>query len=203
MPPRYNVCPSQEVPIVANTPQPKIDFASWGLVPSWGSAGVRPLINARAESLASNRTFKDALRKRRCLLPADGFYEWKTTPTGERCPVYFRLKNGKPFAFAGLWEGTRVGGELAKTCTIITTNSNSLIEPIHDRMPVILMEEDYKRWLDAAEKEPEDLLAMLRPFPAQEMEAVEVSKLVNSPKNEGPECIEPETAAPPEKGMLF
>ena len=191
-PPRYNVCPSQEVPVVVNSAPPKIDFAQWGLVPSWGSASVRPMINARAETLASKRTFKDALRKRRCLLPADGFYEWKTTPTGERCPVYFRLKSGKPFAFAALWEASRVGGELAKTCTIITTNSNQLVEPIHDRMPVILIEEDYRRWLEAAEKEPDDLLSMLKPFPAEAMEAVEVSRAVNSPKNEGPQCIEPE-----------
>src|SRR5207253_5080508 len=145
----------------------------------------------RAETLATKRTFKEAFRKRRCLLPADGFYEWKTNPFGERCPIYFRLKSHKTFACAGLWEPTRVG-EHAKTATIITTNSNSLIEPIHDRMPVILMEEDYQRWLDPAEKEPEDLLALLKPFPAEEMEAVEVTKLVNSPKNDGPECIEPE-----------
>src|SRR6266850_717729 len=191
-PPRYNVSPSQQIPLVANTKEPKIDFAQWGLVPSWGSTSVRPLINARAETLSTRRTFKDALRKRRCLLPADGFYEWKTTKFGERSPVYFRLKSHKPFAFAGLWEPTRLAGELAKTATIITTNSNTLIEPIHDRMPVILMEEDYHRWLDAAETEPDDLLSMLKPFPAEEMEAVEVSKLVNSPKNEGPECIEPD-----------
>jgi len=190
-PARYNVSPSQDVPIVANTPEPRIDFASWGLVPSWGAGSVRPMINARAETLASKRTFKDALRKRRCLFPADGFYEWKTNRYGERCPVYFRLRSGKPFAFAGLWEPTRLGGELAKTATIITTNSNSLVEPIHDRMPVILMEEDYRRWLDAAEKEPEELIALLRPFPAEQMEAIEVSKAVNSPKNDGPECIQP------------
>src|SRR5688572_28328306 len=191
-PPRYNVAPSQDVPVVVNSAQPKIDFAQWGLVPSWGGGAARPMINARAETLASKRTFKEALRKRRCLIPADGFYEWKTSPTGERSPVYFRLKSGRPFAFAGLWEGTRVGGELAKTCTIITTNSNQLIEPIHDRMPVILMEEDYQRWLEAAEMEPEELVSMLKPFAAEEMEAVEVSRRVNSPKNEGPELIEPE-----------
>ncbi|HEV8292009.1 MAG TPA: SOS response-associated peptidase [Tepidisphaeraceae bacterium] len=195
--PRYNVCPSQEIPIVANTPEPRIDFAQWGLVPSWGPAGVRPLINARAETLATKRTFKDAFRKRRCLIPADGFYEWKTSKFGERCPIYYRLKSHKPFAFAGFWEPTRVGGDLSKTATIITTNSNSLIEPIHDRMPVILMEEDYQCWLDATEREPDDLLSMLKPFPAEEMEALEVSKLVNSPKNEGPECIEPD------KGSAF
>ncbi len=199
-PPRYNVCPSQEVPIVANTPEPKVDFAQWGLVPSWGSTSARPLINTRSETLASKRTFKDALRKRRCLLPADGFYEWKTNPFGERCPIYFRFKSHKPFAFAGLWEPTRVGGELSKTATIITTHSNSLIEPIHDRMPVILMEEDYQRWLDAAEKEPEDLLSMLKPFPAEEMEAIEVSKAVNNPKNEGTECIEPDKGSEFEVG---
>jgi putative SOS response-associated peptidase YedK len=197
-PPRYNVSPTQQVPLVVNSAQPRIDFAQWGLVPSWAASGGRPMINARAETLASKRTFKDALRKRRCLLPADGFYEWKTTQGGERRPIYFRLKSGKPFAFAGLWEGSRVGGELAKTCTIITTGPNKLVEPIHDRMPVILMEEDYQRWLDAAEREPEDLLSMLKPFPGEEMEAVEVSKAVNSPRNQGPECIEPQ-----EKGSGF
>jgi len=200
-PPRYNVCPSQEVPIVPNTPQPHVEPAQWGLVPSWGSGVAKPLINARAETLASKRTFKDALRKRRCLLPADGFYEWKTTASGQRCPIYFRRKDQRPFAFAGLWEPTRLGGEFSKTATIITTNSNSLIEPIHDRMPVILMEEDYQRWLDSAEKEPEDLLSLLKPFPPDQMEAIEVSKLVNSPKNEGPECIQPGQQGSEPKGM--
>ena len=108
------------------------------------------------------------------------------------------MKDGSPFAFAGLWEPTRVGGDLSKTTTIITTNSNQLVEPIHDRMPVILIEEDYQRWLDVAEKEPEDLLSMLKPFPDDAMEAIEVSKAVNSPKNEGPDCIEPR-----EKDTLF
>jgi len=200
-PARYNVCPSQDIPIVANTPQPKIDFAQWGLVPSWGGGAARPLINARSETLATKRTFKDALRKRRCLVPADGFYEWKTTPTGQRCPIYFRLKSGKPFAFAGLWEPTRLGADLSKTATIITTNSNSLIEPIHDRMPVILMEEDYQRWLDSTEKEPDDLLSMLKSFPPDQMEAFEVSKLVNSPRNEGPECIQPGEETSDAKGV--
>jgi putative SOS response-associated peptidase YedK len=198
-PPRYNVCPTQTVPAVINELQPRIDFVQWGMQSSFGPS--RPMINARVETLSSKRMFKDALRKRRCLLPADGFYEWKTTPYGERCPVYFRLKSHKPFAFAGLWEGSRVGGELAKTCTIITTSSNSLVEPIHDRMPVILMEEDYQRWLDAAEKEPDELLSLLKPFPAEQMEAVEVSRAVNSPKNEGPECIEPGAQPSEPKGM--
>lgn len=198
-PPRYNVCPSQQIPIVPNTPETRIDFAQWGLVPSWGAA--KPLINARSETLATKRTFKDALRKRRCLIPADGFYEWKTTKFGERCPMYYRLKSHKPFAFAGLWESTRIGGELSKTATIITTNSNTLIEPIHDRMPVILMEEDYQRWLESAEKDPQDLLSMLKPFPPEQMEAIEVSSAVNSPKTEGPDCIKPESHASQPKGI--
>jgi len=167
------------------------------LVPFWADdpkIGNR-MINARAESLASSSAFKRSFARRRCLVPADGFYEWKTTPTGQRCPIYFRLKSHQPFAFAGLWEPTRLGADLSKTATIITTNSNSLIEPIHNRMPVILMQEDYQRWLDSAEKEPDDLLALLKPFPPDQMEAIEVSKLVNSPRNEGPECIEPDNGS--------
>jgi putative SOS response-associated peptidase YedK len=164
------------------------------------------MINARAETLATKRTFKDALRERRCLFPADGFYEWKTTKFGERCPIYFRLRNAKPFAFAGLWEPTKLGGDLSKTATIITTNSNQLVQPIHDRMPVILMEEDYQRWLDTSEKDPDELLSMLKPFPADQMEAFEVSKNVNSPKNDGPECItppQPDKISPADSFPLF
>jgi putative SOS response-associated peptidase YedK len=193
--PRYNVAPSQQIPAIINSPEPKIDFVEWGFLPSWTGASEkppRPMINARAETLGSKRMFKDALRKRRCLLPADGFYEWKTRPSGERVPVYFRLKSGRPFAFAGLWDNSRRDGLPLTTCTMITTGPNKLVEPIHDRMPVILMEEDYQKWIDSAEKEPEELLSLLRPYPAEQMEAIEVKKTVNSPKNEGPDCIEPD-----------
>src|SRR5215212_5147900 len=125
-PPRFNVCPTEQIPAVLNTAEPRIDFVKWGFTPIWaGAKSSKPVINARAETLASKAMFKDALRRRRCLLPADGFYEWKTMESGERRPMHFRMKNHRPFAFAGLWEKGR-GGEFVSTCTMITTGPNKL-----------------------------------------------------------------------------
>jgi putative SOS response-associated peptidase YedK len=200
-PPRYNVAPSQAVAVVPNKPDPKVDFFSWGLVPSWAkdrSIGHKT-INARAETLADKPMFRSALRRRRCIIPADGFYEWKRNPDGKtKTPLYITLKAGRPFAFAGLWEIWHdPGGSVLPTFTIITTPPNDLMKTIHDRMPAILRPEDYHAWLEPAERDPADLQPLLAPYPADEMEARPVSRLVNNPRHEAPDCIASPAEEPP------
>jgi putative SOS response-associated peptidase YedK len=169
------------------------------LIPSWAKdpeIGSR-LINARSETLAEKPSFRSAFRRRRCLILADGFYEWKTIP-GEKSklPMFIHLKNGKVFAFAGLWEiWSAPDGSEIRSCTIITTQPNEMMQSIHNRMPVILPINAYKDWLDPEERTPESLSQWLAPYPAGEMEAYPVSKLVNSPQNDVPECIQPMKAS--------
>lgn len=200
VPARYNIAPSQPVAVVPNDGKSRIDFFNWGLIPSWAkdpSIGNR-MINARAETLDAKPAFRNALRRRRCLVPASGFYEWRKNPDGKtKTPMYIRLKGAKPFAFAGLWEvwHSSDGSEI-RSCTIITGQPNELITPIHDRMAVILKEQDYARWLTPGELGPEATMPILAPYPADQMEAIEVSRTVHSPKNDIPECIEPITSEP-------
>jgi putative SOS response-associated peptidase YedK len=193
--PRFNIAPSQPVAVVANNGGNRLEFFSWGLIPSWAkdpSIGNR-LINARAETLAEKPSFRNALRRRRCLILADGFYEWKKNPgSKQKTPMYIRMKTGKPFAFAGLWEvWNSPEGSTILSCTVITTEPNQLLEGIHNRMPVILPEQTYSDWLDPTERRPEELTGFLRPYQDGELEAYPVSTLVNKPSNELPECIRP------------
>jgi len=200
--PRYNIAPTQPVAVIANTGQNKIAFFRWGLIPSWAkdpAIGDR-MINARAETLAEKPSFRMAYRRRRCLILADGFYEWRKDDTlsqskgpGQRkTPMFIRLKSGQPFGFAGLWESWRAADEQAiLSCTIITTTPNELVAPIHNRMPVILAPQAYELWLDPAEKNPEQLQGWLKPYPADRMIAHPVSTLVNNPGNDAPACVIP------------
>lgn len=195
LPPRYNIAPTQPVAVVANNHPDRLDFFSWGLIPSWAKdpkMGSR-LINARAETLAEKPAFRSAYRRRRCLVLADGFYEWrKEAGTSRRTPMYIHMKSGEPFGFAGLWETWNSPlGDLVLSCTIVTTTPNELLAPIHDRMPAILPREHYERWLDPGEQHPEQLAPLLRPYPADRMEAYAVSPLVNSPAYDTAECIRP------------
>ncbi|HVP07068.1 MAG TPA: SOS response-associated peptidase [Candidatus Acidoferrum sp.] len=193
--PRYNIAPGQMVPVVTAENGRMLSMMRWGLVPSWAkdeSVGYR-MINARAETVAEKPSFRKALESRRCLVPADGFFEWRKELGGSvKTPVRFVLKDRSLFAFAGLWERWKQpDGKDLLTYTIITTGANELVRPIHDRMPVILGRSDEGRWLDVSTgkgKGPVDLLA---PFPASEMEVYEVSTAVNSPRNDVPACIEP------------
>ena len=162
----------------------------WGLVPSWAkdpSIGNK-MINARAETLAEKPSFKGLIGKRRCLVLADGFYEWRKEGKG-KIPMRFTLRGGEPFSFAGLWDSWKkpAGGELF-SFTIITTQANNLLRPIHERMPVILNKEGEEKWLDPDFKEIHELLV---PYPVEMMEFYDVSKLVNSPRNDLPQCISP------------
>lgn len=193
--PRYNIAPSQPVPIVRSDGDGNRQWATvrWGLIPSWAKdakIGNR-LINARAETAAHKPSFRSAYKHRRCLLPADGFYEWVKGPGGKQ-PSHIRFTDGRPFSFAGLWESwTPPEGEVVESCTILTTRPNSLISELHDRMPVILPPERFSDWLAKGPLGPDAAEAMLIPHSAEGMEAVPVSTLVNSPKNEDPKCTEP------------
>jgi putative SOS response-associated peptidase YedK len=191
--PRYNMAPTQTVIVVSDDGTRHVTEMRWGLIPSWAkdpTIGNR-MINARAETVATKPAFRAALRKRRCLIPADGFYEWQ--PVGRRKqPVYITLKSWEPFSFARLWEAwTSPEGEEVRSCTIITTEANDLLKPIHDRMPVILTREAERVWLDPTIEDPARLLPLLTPYPAEEMEAYPVSLWVNNPLHDSRECIKP------------
>lgn len=193
LPPRFNVAPSQPVAVVANNGQHKVEFFQWGLIPSWAKDPKigNQMINARAETLAEKASFKNAYKRRRCLVLADGFYEWKKEEDNTKIPVYIRLASGDPFAFAGLWEIWQTAEDFILSCTIITTSPNELMAQIHNRMPLILPHDAYEQWLDPAERTPDQLNSLLKPYPAELMTAYPVSKLVNSPKNDSPALIEP------------
>ena len=197
--PRFNIAPSQPVPVVRLAPQQpqpqrELVWLRWGLIPSWAkdpAIGTR-MINARAETVAEKPAYRAALRRRRCLVAADGFYEWQRTGKGKQ-PYFIRMRDDRPFALAGLWEAWEGPDHSSiESCTLLTTEPNELLRPIHDRMPVILPADDYQRWLDPAAEEPERLAPLLRPYPGGEMTADPVSTFVNSPANEGPKCIAPE-----------
>lgn len=194
--PRYNIAPSQRIGAVLAPGGERIfSNLKWGLVPSWAkdpAIGNR-MINARAETLSEKPSFRDAFKKRRCIVPASGFYEWdkKGNGAGTKQPFYFYLKEREVFGFAGLYEEwlDRATGEVLETCTIITTEANEVLEPVHDRMPVILKANDYEQWLDAKETDSARLANLLVPFPAEEMDSHPVSRAVNSPSADSPELI--------------
>lgn len=201
---RYNIAPSQDVLAVPNQGPPHAEVFRWGLVPYWAkdAAVGNKLANARGESLAEKPSFREALRRRRCLVLADGFYEWRTDGTG-KTPYHFRLPDGAPFAMAGLWETWRAPGSppdapRLHTCCLITTDANAVVGQLHDRMPVILPPEDWARWLQPGQVEPAEVTPLLRPY-AGAMEAVQVSRYVNRAGQEGPQCIEPA----PTTGLLL
>lgn len=182
----FNVCPGQDVAAIAGHTERRLGLLRWGL-PSL-KAGGRPLINARAETLAEKPTFARLLTTRRCLIMADGFYEWRQVD-GRKQPVYIHMIDNSPFVFAGLWDSvTEEGGKPEAYCTIITTSANTLIAPVHDRMPVILQPSAIDAWLDPKYK---GIGPLLQPYPDDAMAWYPVSDAVNSPRNNGPELIRP------------
>jgi len=193
--PSYNVAPTDRVYAVAeHEGRRMLGTFRWGLVPWWADdvrIGAKH-INARAETLATRPVFKDSFARKRCIVPVDGFYEWERKESG-KLPHYVRAADGAPLALAGLWASRtdRDTGERLVSCTIITTSPNDLLRPIHDRMPAVLPRESWDRWLDPDAEDLEALRALLRPFPAGEMSEYPVSTLVNSVKNNYPECIAP------------
>jgi putative SOS response-associated peptidase YedK len=195
-PARYNIAPTQPAPVIVVTPERGtrvFRVLRWGLIPGWAkdpTIGSR-MINARAETVADKPAFRSAFRRRRCLIVSDGFYEWKKG-AGRKQPLYLRMCDDKPIAFAGLWEhwegtdGTRLA-----SCALPTTPPNDVLRPIHDRMPLILGLKSYELWLDPAMDNADRLEPLLRPYPAEKMKAFPVSTRVNSPTRDDPACIEP------------
>ena len=194
--PRYNIAPSQPIPVVRVDKEGgrRIGPVRWGLIPHWAKEPpkVQP-INARAETVATSGMFRQAFARRRCIIPADGFYEWKKVDAKTKQPMFVRFPDDRVFGFAGLWERWRPPGdadvEPVDTCTILTTAPNELMAPIHNRMPVILKPEDYAAWLDR-DTDPRKATDLMKPYPDGELEAVPVDRIVNSPKNDVPECIQ-------------
>lgn len=194
--PRYNIAPTQPVAVIPNAPERRLELFQWGLIPSWAKDPKigNKMINARAETLAEKPSFRSALKRRRCLVVADGFYEWKKDGTRKqgKQPMYITLADGRPFAFAGLWEVWRnPADELIKTCTIITTEPNELLAEIHNRMPAILPPEAYDKWLTPGDLDAAQALPLLSPYPAGRMRAVPVSTLVNSPAVDSEQLVLP------------
>jgi putative SOS response-associated peptidase YedK len=186
--PRYNIAPTQPVLALADETPTQLDYFHWGLIPSWAkdrAVGSR-MINARAETLAAKPAFRALLRTRRCLVPADGFYEWRREPDGSKTPMYVRMKSAEPFMLAGLWDRWHdPTGGVIRSCTLITTTPNTLMQDIHDRMPVIVPPDRYQQWLEGSDAAP-----LLQSFPAEQMEAYPVSRRVNKPANDAADCVE-------------
>lgn len=197
--PRYNIAPTQEVAIVRKdrrTGKRQLERVRWGLVPSWAqdpSIGNR-MINARSETAAEKPAFRSAFKRQRCLVVADGFYEWRKAADGTKQPFLIHLRDSRPFGIAGLWEHWEKGGEPFDSCALLTTGPNELMATIHDRMPVILPPEHFEIWLDPATSDRNTLEALLVPFDAAKMEAYPVSRIVNNPANDSPRCMEPVSA---------
>jgi len=193
--PRYNIAPTQQVAAVREVNgQREMVQLRWGLLPSWSEAatGGPPMINARAETAATRPAFRHAFRSRRCLIPADGFYEWQTVEGRPKQPFLITLRDEQPFAFAGLWERCRGPDEkTVESCTILTTDANDRLRELHDRMPVILPTDLYGPWLDPHIEETAALESLLKPYPSAEMHFRPVSRRVNSARNDDPDCILP------------
>jgi putative SOS response-associated peptidase YedK len=194
--PRYNIAPAQMIDVVLESEKERIiSQLKWGLVPSWSkdASTSKGLINARAETLTEKPSFREAFKSRRCIIPVSGFYEWQRKGAATKKPFYFYLKEREVFGFAGLWESwiDKTTGEELETATIITTEANDVLKPVHDRMPVILKQESYDEWLDSKVKNTNDLQKLLVPYSAKEMSSHAVSKSVNIPDSDSAELIKP------------
>jgi len=207
--PRYNIAPTQDVAVVCvalDGGGRALARMRWGLVPSWAmdiAIGAR-LINARAETVAEKPSFRDAYRRRRCLIPANGFYEWQKRPGGLKQPYWITLRHQQPFAFAGLWERWEKAsdGKPVHSCTIITTEASELLRPIHGRMPVILNAANHDAWLDTDGHDGAQAAALLRPYPSEAMAAWPVGTYVNNVTNDDPKCMNPGEVGEGERSLL-
>ena len=192
--PRYNIAPTQEIAVIRTNPDRirQLDLLRWGLIPPWAkdpAIGSR-MINARSETVHEKPAFRTAFKHRRCVIPANGFYEWQEVG-GKKKPLYVKMKDDNPMIFAGLWDHWKPEeGEVIESCSILTTSTNALIKPLHDRMPVILDINDLDLWLDPHITESEQLKSLFKPYTPEKMEMYPVSDIVNSPKNDSAKCIE-------------
>ncbi len=192
--PSYNIAPGQDISVLLKDHKPCIEKFRWGLIPHWSDEPKSrySMINARAETLMEKPAFRNLIRERRCAVIADGFYEWQKS--GKRkIPVYIKLRSGKVFAFAALWDlwTSSSGNEIIKSCTIITTTPNELLKDIHNRMPVIMDRESVEEWISVERFQQDKLLSLLKPYPSGDMEFYEISNYVNYYGNNSPECIRP------------
>jgi len=194
--PRYNIAPTQPVPVIRQHPREpvrQISLMKWGLIPHWAKTPsfATNTINAKSETAAEKPAFRDPLKLRRCLIPADGFFEWKRT-TKIKQPFCFEVRDGELFAFAGLWDGWKnAEGQWVKTCSILTTTANTLTSPVHDRMPVILHPDNYDLWLDPGMQNVAAVSELLTPHDASQMRCYPVSTRINRVSNDGEECSKP------------
>lgn len=206
--PRYNIAPTQMVPVVRQHPkEPRRDLSQlrWGLIPSWSkdASGAARAINARTETVATLPAFRDSFRSRRCLIPADGFYEWQKRGSAKQ-PYCFEVDDGELFAFAGIWDRWKdPDGQWIRSCSILTTTPNAVTSPVHDRMPVILDADNYELWLDPGMTDTAAALEMVRPFDARRMRSYPVSGRVNQVQNDDAECSTPATLPITPQGELF
>jgi len=191
--PRYNIAPSQQILAVCQKQageRPSAGLFSWGLIPLWSNKPDFKLINARGETVAEKPAFRSAFRSRRCLIPADGFFEWKKVGR-EKQPHFFRLKSQKPFAIAGIYERIQEPvGPARFSCALVTTQANDVLRPIHHRMPVILRPQDFDTWMNRDNRDGEGVLPLIRPYPAAAMEGLRVGTAVNAASYDAPDCIE-------------
>jgi putative SOS response-associated peptidase YedK len=206
--PRYNIAPTQPVPIIRQHPkEPRRDLSlvRWGLIPSWAkdASDAAGMINARSETAATKPAFRDALKSRRCIIPADGFYEWSRTGKTKQ-PYCFEVNHGELFAFAGLWERWKdPSGNWIKSCSILTTTPNAVTSTVHDRMPVILNPDGYELWLDLGFTDVTAVAEMLKPYDARLMRCYSVSTRINQAVNDDAECAKPVEIQAPPQGLLF
>ena len=205
--PRYNVAPTQSVPIIRQhptEPRRELSLVRWGLIPSWAkdASGASRMINARSETAATTSAFRDALTNHRCLIPADGFYEWKKSGKLKQ-PYCFEVNDGKLFAFAGLWDRWKdLSGQWIRTCSILTTTPNAVTSAVHDRMPVILDTDSYDLWLDPGLHDVRVVSEMLKPYDAQVMRCYPVSSRVNRVANDDEGCSTPVELTEPQGGLF-
>lgn len=189
----YNVAPTAQIPVIRQDAEHnnRLDFLSWGFLPSWSKDPAKIQINAKSESVSEKPFFRTAIKYRRCLIPSSGFFEWTAEGKG-KVPYYITMKDSSPMVYAGIWEQYKYPtGEIQDTVAILTTTPNKLVEPLHDRMPVILHREEYDIWLDRDNHDPEKLKRYYQPYPADMMTAFPVSSVVNNARNDFPECIKP------------
>jgi putative SOS response-associated peptidase YedK len=191
--PRYNIAPSQDIPVIRDTASnQEMVLAQWGLIPAWSKESKTrySTINARVESVAEKPTYRTPFKHRRCLIPADGFYEWQVV-NGHKVPHHIRMRDGSTFAFAGLWDRWKGEEETLDSCVIITTKSNEIMKPIHERMPAIIAPAHYDLWLDYRVSDKQEIMQYLNSAPSSQLTAYPVSTWVNSPGNNGERCIQP------------
>lgn len=205
--PRYNIAPTQTVPVIRQNPTKpvrELSMMRWGLIPSWAkdSSGAASMINARSETASTKPAFSEALKHRRCLIPADGFYEWKRAGQTKR-PFCFEVNDGALFAFAGLWDRwADASGNWLKTCSILTTTPNAVTSAVHDRMPVILESDTYDLWLDPGMKHLNAISDLLKPYDARRMRCYPVSNRINHVANDDEECSRPAALAEEQRGLF-